>query len=121
MANAIVRGVEVHLLLEVARESGGRLAFDAVTALKQSLPRAKVYYWPLERRRVDQHGRHGILHPKCVVVDRKSALVSSANLTDYGLELNMELGLVVQGGPIPIQLAEHFSQLHVKGEIEELG
>jgi phosphatidylserine/phosphatidylglycerophosphate/cardiolipin synthase-like enzyme len=54
--------------------------------------------------------------PKCLVADRKWALVSSANLTDYALEENMELGLLV-GETTAGRLAEHFEQLIARGEL----
>jgi phosphatidylserine/phosphatidylglycerophosphate/cardiolipin synthase-like enzyme len=59
------------------------------------------------------------MHVKCLIADRKKALVSSANLTDYALEMNMELGLLVHG-VFPSRLAEHFDQLIVRGELASL-
>jgi len=41
---------------------------------------------------------HGSLHVKCAVADASVALISSANLTDYTMSLNMELGVLVKGG-----------------------
>jgi cardiolipin synthase len=37
--------------------------------------------------------------------------VTSANLTGHGMNENMELGLLVRGGPVPRRLAAHFAQL----------
>jgi cardiolipin synthase len=37
------------------------------------------------------------LHAKVVVVDRKTAVIGSANLTFHGLTVSHELGLVVRG------------------------
>ncbi|MNC98119.1 hypothetical protein D3C83_159870 [compost metagenome] len=56
------------------------------------------------------------MHAKCLVADRGRAMVSSANLTDYALEANMELGLLVEEA-IGARLAEHFDQLIVRGEL----
>ena len=56
------------------------------------------------------------MHVKCLIADRRLALISSANLTDYALEANMELGLLV-GGVIPGRLAAHFDQLVLRGEL----
>ncbi len=47
------------------------------------------------------------MHAKILVVDRRVALVGSANLTGYGLERNLECGLLVRGGPVPRLLVEH--------------
>ena len=50
--------------------------------------------------------RHGSLHVKCAVADDAAALISSANLTEYAMNLNMELGLMVKGGDLPSSLAQ---------------
>ena len=34
--------------------------------------------------------------------------ISSANLTNYAMRLNMEMGVVVHSGPLPGQVHEHF-------------
>jgi phosphatidylserine/phosphatidylglycerophosphate/cardiolipin synthase-like enzyme len=120
LAVAANRGVRVRLVLELASESGGKLEFDTARHLKSRLPSAEFYYWPLENRCIDKNGRHGILHAKCLISDRSAALISSANLTDYALELNIELGLVIRSGDIPRRLADHFAQLVVRGELREL-
>jgi cardiolipin synthase len=45
------------------------------------------------------------------VVDEVSVLISSANLTEYALNLNMELGLLVRGGDLPGRLFGHLRRL----------
>lgn len=47
------------------------------------------------------------MHAKLLIVDRRTALVGSANLTSHGLERNLECGLLVRGGAVPSRLAEH--------------
>jgi cardiolipin synthase len=47
------------------------------------------------------------MHAKVLVVDRQTALVGSANLTGYGLERNLEAGILIRGGHVPALLAEH--------------
>ena len=37
--------------------------------------------------------------------------LSSANLTGYAMTLNMEMGLLVRGGPLPVQVESHLEQL----------
>jgi phosphatidylserine/phosphatidylglycerophosphate/cardiolipin synthase-like enzyme len=113
---AIERGVRVALVIELAEESGGKITFDGLDGIRARVPRANVFYWPLERRPRSAAGAHGAMHVKCLIADRKTALVSSANLTDYALEMNMELGLVVSGA-VPGRLAAHFDQLVLRGEL----
>ena len=38
-------------------------------------------------------------------------LVSSANLTEFALNMNMELGLLVRGEDLPDRVVEHLNQL----------
>jgi hypothetical protein len=38
-------------------------------------------------------------------------LLSNANLTEYAFTINMELGLLVTGGPLPGQVEEQFDRL----------
>jgi len=84
------------------------------------VPHANVFYWPLERRIRSAAGAYGAMHVKCLIADREAALVSSANLTDYALEMNMELGILVRGVSAG-RLATHFDQLMLRGELIALG
>jgi cardiolipin synthase len=45
------------------------------------------------------------------VADEAALLVSSANLTEYALNLNMELGLLVRGGDLPALVVGHLRRL----------
>lgn len=53
--------------------------------------------WPHEQLPVDERGKRGVLHSKCAVADERMLFVSSANLTEHALNLNMELGVLIQG------------------------
>jgi phosphatidylserine/phosphatidylglycerophosphate/cardiolipin synthase-like enzyme len=46
--------------------------------------------------------------------------VSSANLTAFALELNMELGVLVRGGPAPRRVREHFDRMIRAGILVEV-
>ena len=43
--------------------------------------------------------------------DGARLLVSSANLTEFALNMNMELGLLVRGEDLPNRVVEHLNQL----------
>jgi phosphatidylserine/phosphatidylglycerophosphate/cardiolipin synthase-like enzyme len=117
LRDAAVRGVQVTLVIELAQESGGKISFDTLRQLRERVPTARVFYWPLERR--EAYGnKPGTMHVKAVVADRARALVSSANLTSNALETNMELGVVV-GEDAAERLARHFEQLILRGELVE--
>jgi phosphatidylserine/phosphatidylglycerophosphate/cardiolipin synthase-like enzyme len=116
LRNAADRGVRLRLIIELAQESGGKITFDGLQTLRTAVPSAQIFYWPKERRMRSESGAYGAMHAKCVVADRSRAIVSSANLTDYALEANMELGLLVERA-VAVRLAEHFDQLIIRGEL----
>jgi phosphatidylserine/phosphatidylglycerophosphate/cardiolipin synthase-like enzyme len=116
LRDATDRGVRVKLVIELAQESGGKITFDGLPSFRTAVPSAQVFYWPMDRRKRSASGAYGAMHAKCLVADRSRAIVSSANLTDYALEANMELGLLVERA-IAGRLAEHFDQLIVRGEL----
>lgn len=110
LGRASGRGVAVTLVIELAKESGGKISFDGREQIRAIVPNAKILYWPLSRRPSNDAGSHGTMHAKCLISDRRRALVSSANLTEYALESNMELGLLVEGVTAE-RVAAHFDQL----------
>lgn len=95
---AVERGVSVSLLLERAEDNPGW------TGLAEPFPDLHVQRlcWPLTER-----APGASLHAKLLVVDRRAALVGSANLTTFALERNLECGLLVRGGDAPRMLVEH--------------
>jgi phosphatidylserine/phosphatidylglycerophosphate/cardiolipin synthase-like enzyme len=62
----------------------------------------------------DQHLK---LHAKVLVADRRDALVTSANLTSYAMDRNMEMGVRIVGHPA-IDIARHFDLLEAHGVLE---
>jgi phosphatidylserine/phosphatidylglycerophosphate/cardiolipin synthase-like enzyme len=114
LAHSADRGVAITFIAESPETSPGRSSLAAIQALDTALAgRLAVYTWPLHQRPRDPSGRHGSLHVKCAVADDTALLISSANLTDYALNLNlnMELGLLIRRGDLPTQVAHHFRQL----------
>ena len=119
LTKAASRGVEIRLILESAAESGGALTFDAKAAFTALDGSARFYSWPIDQRGSVGEPR-GTLHAKAVVADGVRALVTSANLTGKALDVNMELGLLVEGGSVPERLAHHFGELIAKGILQEV-
>ena len=114
LRDAMDRKVHLNLVIELAQESGGKITFDGLQAFREAVPSAQIYYWPLDQRKLSTSGSSGAMHAKCLVADRRRAIVSSANLTDHALKMNMELGLLLEG-PIAVRLSEHFEQLILRG------
>jgi phosphatidylserine/phosphatidylglycerophosphate/cardiolipin synthase-like enzyme len=112
LSAAADRGVSVRLILEGADVSEGQRAFRTLRTFGRTLAdRSTVYVWPREKRATDAKGNHGSLHAKCAVADNQSLFLSSANLTEHAFQLNMELGILIAGGPLPMQVQRHWDFL----------
>jgi phosphatidylserine/phosphatidylglycerophosphate/cardiolipin synthase-like enzyme len=112
------RGVDILLILEFEGAEGEQ-TYDPLAALHGLTREAHVYYWPYAKRpSAGSEGRRGFIHVKAAVADEDAAMISSANLTAYGLGANMELGLIVRGDDIPRRIARHFRQLVQEGVLE---
>lgn len=112
LQDAVARGVRVAFFLEDKEESAGKVdssPIDAFDAIGNKV--IEVYLWPLEMRPRNERGQFGSLHAKCVITDREHLFVSSANLTEFALNLNMELGVLVTGGNAPAQAADSLDAL----------
>lgn len=120
LVRAAERGVTIHIYLETPDASQGKVAFDTIGALGQEVvQKARMYVWPLEKRQKSAAGKHGSLHAKICVADGRALLVTSANLTQYAMTLNMEMGLLVHGGPLPAQVEAHLNRLVDDGTFEQ--
>lgn len=91
-------GVAVTLLLERPKDNP---KFAGVPDPFPGL-NARRLCWPASSRPPGSS-----MHAKMLVVDRRVALVGSANLTGMALESNLECGVLVRGGPLPVALAQH--------------
>ena len=103
LGEALARGAEVSILLESNERHGGGISVDSIAKMRESLPRATIYYWEMK----DDEFIGGKVHAKVAVADAKICFVSSANLTGYAMEKNMEAGVLVRGGNVPDQLHRH--------------
>ncbi|MHB8432277.1 MAG: DISARM system phospholipase D-like protein DrmC [Candidatus Tyrphobacter sp.] len=111
LIRAADRGVQLHLLLESATESGGRLKVDGERAFRELQDRATFYYWPREKR-----GSHGaVMHAKATIVDGRTVFITSANLTENAISENIELGVVLRDTSIGATLRAHFRELTTMG------
>ena len=115
ITKTIRNGIDVKMILEPENLQGGKVTFDSISRVKEMIPGIPVYRWPLEKRERNQQGRYGTLHAKCAVADDHVAYISSANLTGFAMELNMELGVLIKGGDIPRRIKDHFDELIVRG------
>lgn len=118
LSKAAERGVHAHILLEMHNDGPRRVEpnhrfLDRLRGTEN----AYRYEWAQERRPRGEGGRTGLMHAKVVLADACMALITSANLTDSAMILNMEVGALIRGGPLPRTLRELFRRLVAQGEI----
>jgi phosphatidylserine/phosphatidylglycerophosphate/cardiolipin synthase-like enzyme len=101
------RGVSISMLLESSHEHGGSIGLDVIGKMRNLVPAARLYRW---LNKPDEFA-DGRVHAKVAVADSKVCFITSANLTGYAMERNMEAGILVSGGPIPRALDEHLRAL----------
>lgn len=119
LVRAAGRGVDVVLILETPDRAADPQAYDTLTALGSAvMARCRTYVRPRDKRPVDDRGKSGLFHVKCLAADATWLLTSSANLTEYALTTNAELGLLVTGGHLPGQVEKHFDRLIEMGALE---
>lgn len=98
---------------------------DALSAHDRSLRQA---FAKVDRERVRFHrpstelielartrGFH--LHAKCVVVDARKVLITSANFTESAQERNIEVGVVLDDPRLAERLIAHFDALVLRGDM----
>ncbi len=121
LVRAAERGVSINVIVETPDKLEGQNTYSTLKALGPAIASTcKVFFWPVENRAKDAQGKPGILHVKCAVSDSRWLFLSSANLTEYAFTLNMELGLLITGGPLPEQVEKHFEQTIQKGILVKL-
>jgi len=101
------RGVDILMLLELSQNHGGSITIDAIGKMRTLVPTARLYAW----REKSEPFSDGRVHAKVAVADDKICFITSANLTGYAMEKNMEAGVLISGGTIPKMLYEHLNSL----------
>lgn len=112
LVRAAAREVKITIVVETPDRLETENEYNTLAALGAEVTACStVYYWPKAHRTSDESGRVGLLHVKCVVGDGNQLFLSSANLTNYAFNLNMELGVLITGGKAPAQIEALFEQL----------
>ncbi len=118
LLEAINRGVMLRIIAESPENSEGKIAYGLeATFGKELLQRAEVIVWPKDKRPRDRDGRHGSLHAKCAVADGRRTFISSANLTNYALSLNIEMGLMLEDQQIAREVTEQINSMIRSGHL----
>jgi phosphatidylserine/phosphatidylglycerophosphate/cardiolipin synthase-like enzyme len=112
MVRAANRGVRLKIVVEAGDQAGSHSIRSKLVALGDAVARlAEVYYWPAEQRPCNEAAGQGVLHVKAAVADGRWLLLTSANLTEHAFTLNMEMGVLLSGGNLPVQVEHHFQRL----------
>jgi len=101
------RGVRITMLLESSQDHGGSINFDVIGKMRGLVPGAQLYAWR------DKTGDFvdGRVHAKVAVADGRMCFITSANLTGHAMEKNMEAGVLISGGNIPLTFHDHLNAL----------
>lgn len=101
------RGVSITMLLESSQDHGGSINIDVIGKMRGLVSGAQLYAWR------DKNGdfADGRVHAKVAVADKTCCFITSANLTGYAMEKNMEAGVLISGGPVPRLLSDHLVSL----------
>lgn len=101
------RGVIITMLLESSQDHGGSINIDVIGKMRGLVPGAQLYAWR------DKTGdfANGRVHAKVALADKITCFITSANLTGYAMEKNMEAGVLISGGRIPKLLDDHLRSL----------
>lgn len=120
--------LDVQLFLDVQRPPGDTSAMDEL--VRRFVARFKSSQWPLDGalprvhydpRSLDmENAKRACLHAKCIVVDRHTVFISSANFTEAAQERNIEVGLLVQSPSLAERIIQHFTALVGDGHLIRL-
>lgn len=119
--------LRVRLILNLARSHGDttstselrrRFAADFFRRHWPGTRRPEIFYDPRALEAVGS--TRASQHSKCVVVDDREALVTSANFTEAAQERNIEAGVLVRDPTFARQLREHFDALIETGALARL-
>lgn len=106
---AIARGVRTTLLVDTTLKNG------LVAATLQSKLHG-AQFWTY----IPPKGLYGVQHSKVVIVDSRSAFVTSANLSRAAAERNIETGVIINDPAFASRVRQRFAKLRQTGAIVDL-
>jgi phosphatidylserine/phosphatidylglycerophosphate/cardiolipin synthase-like enzyme len=77
----------------------------------------EIYFDP--RSLATEAKQRAVLHAKCVIVDGRTAFVSSANFTEAAQERNIEVGFLVRSQIVAERLIAFFDGLISTGAVKQ--
>lgn len=113
LSEAVSRGVAVTMVLDERQRVDGtdnRKVLLEIWPSATPVPRLLTWRLPAD-------DRHLKLHAKVMLADDQDALVTSANLTWYAMDRNMEMGVRIQGEPASV-IGQHLRLLAQQGVLQ---
>lgn len=116
LESAVARGVSVDVVVETLSGARSALAGSEPAVAFHGIAGVRLWHWPKDHRPTDS----AKMHAKMAVADGTALLVSSANLTQSGVQDSLEAGLLIRGGSAPQRALEHVRCLQVQGTLRRL-
>ncbi len=116
LKSAAERDVRIEFLVEMPSAQGGKVSADTIANLRKIVPDASFYIW----KNKGAAFVNGSVHAKVAVADRALCFITSANLTGYAMDQNMEAGVLISGKSLPDRLHRHLEALVVTGVVESV-
>jgi hypothetical protein len=117
-------GLNVTFCLDIARRFGDTTPSAEIVKRFAAEFQKKHWPWPelpevyYDPRALSQSvEQRASLHAKAVVVDRKAALITSANLTNAAQLRNIEAGLLMRYEPMALRIADYIEGLIHSGDL----
>jgi cardiolipin synthase len=109
LVRAAQRKVTITVVADVSQQKG------CAEAISGAVPRARVlgFYDVVT-------GQPRMQHSKVLVIDGRTALVTSANLSYSAVEKNLEAGLLVHDSSVASQITRRFADLLAAGNLRDL-
>ena len=86
---------------------GGTIDHDAAALLRYKIPGISLFGW----KNQEPEYAGGRVHAKISVADGRVTFLTSAILTGYAMEKNIEAGILIKGGEVPEQARSHIQGL----------
>lgn len=118
LLDAVARGVKISMYRETHDDT--QQPIEIIRRFSAELvDHIELFIWPKSKRVSSTTNITGSLHAKLAVADVDMLFISSANLTEYALTINLEAGVLFHGGDKPKQVITELDYLVRTGIFEK--